>query len=79
MVTGGDDGAKLWQLPAGDCVQHMAHEAPVSDVSISSSGKLLLTLSGGKMTVWHLNSGRAVWCKPHAPLDSREAHELSPS
>eukprot|EP00434_Breviolum_minutum_P035398 symbB.v1.2.031335.t1/scaffold3624.1/size53936/5 len=62
VLTGSDDGmVRLWRFDGGECVQEFAHESPVSDVSCSSNGELLLTLSNGSIKVWESSSGTCVW------------------
>eukprot|EP00913_Durusdinium_trenchii_P013287 g12471.t1 len=52
VFTGSDDGtARLWRLEGGECLQRLEHAAPVSDLSCSPTGGLLLTLSNGRLSV----------------------------
>ncbi|CAK9038474.1 Vegetative incompatibility protein HET-E-1 [Durusdinium trenchii] len=66
VFTGSDDGtARLWRLEGGECLQRLEHAAPVSDLSCSPTGGLLLTLSNGRLSVWEASTGQRLWHLDH--------------
>jgi WD40 repeat protein len=61
MVTAGEGGAKLWELPSGRLVADLVRGENVGRVSISSDGARVLTQEISEQTkLWDAMSGAAV-------------------
>lgn len=60
-ATAGTDGiAKFWNTDNGELLHEYRHDQPVSDLSLSSLGNLLLTASGNQIRLWSVGSERVL-------------------
>ncbi|GAA4263753.1 hypothetical protein GCM10022255_111160 [Dactylosporangium darangshiense] len=56
-----DNSARVWQLPAGRVIHHLAHPRIVQDVAFHPSGALLATAcEDGIVRVWDMTTGTEV-------------------
>ncbi|RHZ77413.1 hypothetical protein Glove_180g119 [Diversispora epigaea] len=61
VLTGSyDQTIKLWDMRSNSCTISMVHDAPVEDVLMFSSGRMIISAGGPTITVWDIIAGGRV-------------------
>jgi WD40 repeat protein len=67
LAVGAKNVVRIWDIATAEVVRELPHENVVSTASVSSDGKLLVSQSGGLVTIWDAKIGKKLSSFPPDP------------